>query len=405
MLPPLPVYRRRRGRAGSGFTRRDFRARGTINLDMAPEDHATHEPIRDAEQRFWPVFAVLKEAVSYGVFPGCAFGVIDGSGEVFTGAAGRQTYAADSPVVEPTTAYDLASVTKVVATTAMAMLLWQRGLLELDAPVVRWLPAFQSGDAARTAVTVRHLLTHSSGLAGYARLFETCATPETLFDACLAMPLETAPGTRAEYSDIGFILLGRLLEVIAGEPIDIFCQREIFLPLGMTTAGFNPAIARRSAIPPTEDDEVFRHRVIQGEVQDENCWVLGGISGHAGLFGQVDDVLRLARAVLWSDSRSILTVDTVNCFAQRANLPPGSSRALGWDTPSQPSSSGSLFSARSIGHLGYAGTSLWIDLADRCAVVLLSNRTWPTRENQRIKELRPKFHDAVRQCLVGSSTS
>ena len=363
------------------------------------------QPEQDALQRFGPVFRVLNRAVADGVFPGCAFGVLDAEGAVFAGAVGRQTYAADSSAIVPNTVYDLASVTKVVATTTMAMLLWQRGLLNLDAPIARSLPAFLQHDPARAAVTIRHLLAHSSGLAGYARLFETCSTPGALFAACLAMPLESAPGMRVEYSDIGFILLGRVLEEIAGESLDAYCQREIFKPSGMQAIGFNRKSGERSAIPPTEDDQVFRHRVIQGEVQDENCWVLGGVSGHAGLFGHVDDVLKLAGAVLLSGSQSLFTSETMNCFSQKSNLPPESSRALGWDTPSQPSSSGNMFSARSIGHLGYAGTSLWIDLAEPCAVVLLSNRTWPTRENQKIKQLRPKFHDAVRQCLVGRSTS
>ncbi len=367
------------------------------------------EPVNQG--RFAPVYSLLQQAVADGVFPGCAFGVTDEHGTRFCGAVGRQTYAVSSPAIHPDTIYDLASLTKVIAATAMAMLLYQRKLLELDRPIVRWLPEFLQGRRERAGVTIRHLLAHSSGLAGYARLFESCCTPEALWEACLAMPLEAEPGTRAEYSDIGFILLGRVLEKIAGEPIKVFCEREIFRPLGMKAIGFNPAAAKRRAIPPSEDDLVFRHRVIQGEVQDENCFVLGGVSGHAGLFGNVDDILRFAASMQFADQHRLFHHDTVELFSRRSNVPPGSSRALGWDTPSSPSSSGTMFSDRSIGHLGYAGTSLWIDRGtDRgingsteqvrpCAVVLLSNRTWPARENQKIKQLRPAFHDAVRQCL------
>jgi CubicO group peptidase (beta-lactamase class C family) len=166
---------------------------------------------------------------------------------------------------------------------------------------------------------------------------------------------------RVEYSDIGFILLGRLLEAIAGRSLDDFCRREIFAPLGMENTFFRPPENCRSAIPPTEDDRVFRHRIVQGEVQDENCYVLGGVSGHAGLFGNALDMLRFAGAIL-SPMQSIFDLANIEAFAQRAGQPEGSSRALGWDTPSFPSSSGTMFSARSIGHLGYAGTSLWIDL-------------------------------------------
>lgn len=358
------------------------------------------------QRRYAAVYSLLERAVEDGVFPGCAFGVMDEHGVTVRGAVGRQTYAVDSPSITPDTVYDLASLTKVAATTAMAMLLDQRKLLQLDTPVVEILPAFMQGQTERAAVTIRHLLAHSSGLAGYARLFEGCSTPEALWQACLAMPLEAGPGTRAEYSDIGFILLGGVLERIAGEPIDVFCRREIFLPLRMNRTGFNPGEAIRSAIPPTEDDRVFRHRVIQGEVQDENCSVLGGVSGHAGLFSNIGDILRFSKAIQIPE---LFDEETVELFSSRTNLPPGSSRALGWDTPSSPSSSGTMFSERSIGHLGYAGTSLWIDrgtkLVAPCAIVLLANRTWPSRENQKIKQLRPVFHDTVRQCLLGHTAS
>lgn len=367
-------------------------------------------PLADkAQQRFAPVYRLLEQAVTDGVFPGCAFGVRDEHGKVFSGAVGRQTYAAASRLITPDTVYDLASVTKVVATTAIAMLLYQRGQFEPDAPIVRWLPEFLQHEPQRALVTLRHLLAHNSGLAGYARLYETFSTPDAVLRACTAMPLEAVPGTRAEYSDIGFILLGRILESIAGEPIDSFCRREIFAPLGMTNTCFRPAAELKESIPPTEDDQAFRHRVIQGEVQDENGFVLGGVSGHAGLFGNVGDILRFAESMLTPGTAQLYQEETVEVFSTRTNLPPGSSRALGWDTPSQPSSSGTMFSSRSIGHLGYAGTSVWIDRGTTetrpCAIVLLTNRTWPTRENEKIKQLRPAFHDAVRKCLLGTSTS
>lgn len=367
-------------------------------------------PAQTADQpRFAPVYALLEQAIVDGVFPGCAFGVIDQYGAKFCGAVGRQTYAVDSPLIAPDTVYDLASLTKVVATTAMAMLLYQRQLLDLDTPVVQWLPEFLQGRQERAVVTIRHLLAHSSGLAGYARLFESCPDAEALWQACLAMPLEVSPGTRAEYSDIGFILLVGLLKRIAGESIDIFCRREIFEPLAMKSTNFNPGVLHANAIPPTEDDQVFRHRVIRGEVQDENCAVLGGVSGHAGLFGNAGDILRFAETMMTAGEGRLFARETVEVFSNRTHLPPGSSRALGWDTPSVPSSSGTMFSKRSIGHLGYAGTSIWIDrgteLEQPCAIVLLTNRTWPTRENQKIKQLRPVFHDTVRQCLLAHSTT
>jgi CubicO group peptidase (beta-lactamase class C family) len=337
--------------------------------------------------RFTAVNSLLKQAVAEHVFPGCAFGVLVGGQVVCLDAVGRQTYAEDSPAILPATMYDLASVTKVMASTAMAMLLFERGAFELDQPLVGILPRFENPD-----VTLRHLLAHSSGLPGYARLFETEHTSEALIDACLKMPLLHPPGTHAEYSDIGFILLGKALEKLAGKPLDDIFRTEIAASCGLTNTGFRPASALRLEIPPTEDDTTFRHRVLQGEVQDENCFVLGGVSGHAGLFGDALDALRFAAAILQC---TFVRKQTVHLFATR-QAPAGSSRALGWDTPSaNESSAGNFFGANSIGHLGYAGTSLWMDLEAEVAVVLLSNRTWPDRKSQAIRALRPRFHDAV----------
>jgi CubicO group peptidase (beta-lactamase class C family) len=368
-----------------------------------PALRSPHE--QEQRQRFSPVYAVLEEAVERNIFPGCTFGVLETNQAghldiVLLDAVGRQTYAADSPVIQADTIYDLASLTKVLATTAMAMLLHQRRQLDLDRPVADVLPGFACGQQERWLVTVRHLLAHSSGIAGYARLFESYSAADALFNACLCMPLEAAPGTRVEYSDIGFILLGRLLESITGETIDSFCRREVFDRLRMRSTCFRPSAETRALIPPTEDDRIFRHRVIQGEVQDENCWVLGGVSGHAGLFGNALDILQYSLAVLASCEGGLFEPPTIQVFTERVNQPPGSSRALGWDTPSGQSSAGVFFSSHSVGHLGYAGTSLWIDLDAGCTIVLLSNRTWPHRDNQQIRQLRPVFHDAVRKLML-----
>ena len=313
---------------------------------------------------------------------------------------GRFTYDRVAEAVTPSTVYDLASVTKVMATTSMAMLLYQNGQLSLDRPLAQILPAFAQGEAAGSArrqVTLRMLLAHASGLPGYIRLFEGAHGRQELLEACLRLPLESSPGTRAEYSDPGFILLGEALEVIAGEGIGSFCAREVFTPLSMTSTCFRPPVDWRLAVPPTEEDLTFRHRIIQGEVQDENCFVLGGIGGHAGLFSNALDPLLYAGCLL-GEGR-LFTPETVQLFTSRAELPPDSSRALGWDTPSEPSSSGKFFSRHSAGHLGYAGTSLWIDFKRQLAIVLLTNRTWPHRQSQAIRSVRPAFHDAVMEAL------
>ncbi len=355
-------------------------------------------------ERFRPVEALLEGAIAEGAFPGAAWGVVRGGVVEATGCVGGYTYDPASPRVTPQTRYDLASVSKVMATTAMAMLLYQRGQLELDLPLGDLLAGFVIAGGLGTGrhrVTLRMLLAHASGLPGYAPLFMAHRDASGLLRACLHMPLTAAPGARAEYSDIGFILLGKALEVLAGEPLDRFCAREIFAPLGIQATGYNPRAESRAAIPPTERDELFRGCIVQGVVHDENCWVLGGCAGHAGLFAPVADVLRFAEAMLAPlragvPQSLLFQSDTVGLFTTRAGLPPGSSRALGWDTPSgTPSSSGQYFHDRSFGHLGYTGTSLWIDPDRDLGVALLTNRTWPTRENKRIQAVRPAFHDLL----------
>lgn len=306
------------------------------------------------------------------------------------------------------TIFDMASVSKAMATTSMAMLLWEHGQLDLDEPLVRRVPEFlKSGSEAdsllglRSTITPRMLLAHSSGLPAYAPLYKTYSAASELLQACLRMPLEAPPGTQANYSDIGFILLGHLLEQIAGERLDSFCQREVFGPLGMSSTLYCPPEELRAMIPPTANKENFRGRTLQGEVHDGNCWRLGGVSGHAGLFSNVPDTLRLADCLL-GGGRSIFQPETISRFTSRQLMPPSSGWALGWDTPTAPSSSGTLFSANSVGHLGYTGTSLWIDFDKQVAIVLLTNRTYPGDEaagSELIKSIRPRFHDALMQEL------
>ena len=364
--------------------------------------HASQPAEANLDTRFAPALRVLEDAIASRAFPGCAFGVFAADAIVLSGALGRFTYERTSPAVIPGTLYDIASVTKVAVTTAAAMLLHQRGILDLEMPLGELLPGFVIGRAPGTHarhVRLHHLLAHSSGLPGYVELFRTHNTPASLLRACLELPIEAAPGTRAEYSDPGFILLGKALEVLVHEPLTQWAHREILAPLAMSACCFCPLPVDRASIPPTEHDTWFRHRVIQGEVQDENAAVLNGAAGHAGLFSNALDLLRFARAILDAGSPdSLFASATIEHFSH--NQPPtGSSRALGWDTPSENSSSGTRFSPHSIGHLGYAGASLWIDLDARIAIVLLTNRTWPDRQSQLIKQVRPAFHNAIREAL------
>ncbi len=376
---------------------------------MKPIANSSGSPAADLQDRFARVYKVLSEAMTARAFPGCAFGVYAGGEVVLQDALGRFTYDDDAPLVTATTAYDVASLTKVMATTAAAMLLYQRGQLDLETPLGELLPGFVVGrSTAEQArhVRLRHLLAHNSGLPGYVALFRTAATPAALLRACLQLPLEAGPGTRAEYSDPGFILLGKALDVLTREYLATWVRRELYDPLGLSATGFCPPASARPLIPPTENDTSFRRRRIQGEVQDEHAWLLQGAGGHAGLFSNVPDILRFAQAILeglqpqtTAEIPRLFEAATIETFAERQK-PDGSSRALGWDTPSQESSAGQHFSPHSIGHLGYSGCSLWIDLDAGVAVVLLTNRTWPDRQSQLIREVRPAFHDAVRMALL-----
>jgi serine-type D-Ala-D-Ala carboxypeptidase len=367
-----------------------------------------------AELHLAPARHILTQAIAEKVFPGAAFGVLS-AGAIHTGALGHFTYTPGSPAVTPETLYDIASLTKVVATTSMAMILYDHGLLKLDAPLETILPAFNpSHNPARSKVTLRMLLSHSSGLPAHEYLDKRCPTRDearnNAIAACLAMPLIADPGAAAVYSDIGFILLGLALEAIAKEPLDTFCAREIFQPLGMTSTLWEPAPSLRAGIPPTQNTP----QLIQGTVRDENAALLasgknGGVSAHAGLFSNVPDLLRFAQCIL-NEGKGLFKPDTIALFSTRAPSPAGTTRALGWDTPTTPSSSGRYFSPHSIGHLGYTGTSLWLDLDRALAVVLLTNRTWPDHgtpqaahlpdRQEPIRRLRPAFHDAILQALL-----
>jgi CubicO group peptidase (beta-lactamase class C family) len=387
---------------------------------------------------FSAAFSLLQDAVGEHVFPAASVAVTHSGKLVALKTFGRLIYEegpAAAPLlagvarsgafdfrnsaVTPTTMFDLASLTKVVATTTMAAILYERGLLELDAPILGTVPEFLVDscgevDSRRREITFRMLLAHSSGLPAYEKLFLKARTREELLRLAFTMPLSSSPGTRTEYSDIGFIILGIALERIAQEALDAFCQREIFVPLGMSNTAFNPPVATRAYIPPTADEReesahpphaptsekrsTFRRRIIEGEVQDENASVMGGVAGHAGLFATAEDVARFGQAMI-SGGVPILRRETVSLFTRRESVPAGTSRALGWDTPSSPSQSGKHFGPRSYGHLGYTGTSLWIDPDRQLSITLLTNRTWPDCSNQAIKQVRPKSHDAVVEAL------
>jgi serine-type D-Ala-D-Ala carboxypeptidase len=373
------------------------------SADVAQKTHALAPAHDQQDLQFADAFEILNKGIAERSFPAATVAVTHCGKLVASKAAGRFTYEPSSPEVTTATIFDLASVSKVVATTSMAMILYERGLLDLEAPVVALAPEFNGNDRSRVdprrkEVTIHMLLAHSSGLPAYEKLFERASKKADLLSLAFATDLTADPGSCAEYSDIGFIILGPVLERIADESLDRFCQREVFGTLGMIHTTFSPPSAWRSSIPPTSRGDNSRDHIIQGEVQDENAYAMGGVAGHAGVFSSATDLAIFADAML-NEGRSRIRPETLKLFTQRESSPLGTSRALGWDTPSSASQSGKHFSLNSFGHLGYTGTSLWIDPERQLSIVLLTNRTWPDSSNQEIKQIRPLFHDSIVEAL------
>jgi CubicO group peptidase (beta-lactamase class C family) len=303
------------------------------------------------------------------------------------------------------TRFDLASLTKPLATTTAVMLLLDEGSLGLQDPVSRFLPGFESGEKSR--VRIFHLLNHSSGLRAWRpyyrelgdgrRIAGSPAGKKAIYEKVHAEKLNYTPGTQSLYSDLGFILLGEIVERAGGLPLDRFCRDRIFRPLSLRGLGYrkaSPAGAGRFA---ATERCPWRGRVLHGEVQDENAWAMGGTAGHAGLFGTAMEVFYLTQRILLAadgKERGFVAPKTAEAFVSRAGTP-HSSFALGWDTPSAPSSSGRFFSPRSFGHLGFTGVSVWADRDRGLVAVLLTNRVHPTRRNIKIRAFRPAIHDLI----------
>jgi CubicO group peptidase (beta-lactamase class C family) len=358
--------------------------------------------------------ALLSGAVAERAFPAASVEVGHRDGPTWRQAFGTLTYDADSPASDNGTIFDLASLTKVIATTTLAMRAVDDGALTLDDLVATWLSEWRGVD--REGVTVRDLLAHTSGLPAYLPFFRDHNGRVEFEPAICRIPLEYAPRSQAIYSDLGFMLLGFILEDArarprqqrsTGAPVPAVAGlRDPAAELGAqfrTVASwltpepltFNPPRTWRPRIAPTEID-AWRGRLLTGEVHDENTWALRGVAGHAGLFGTASAVGAFGRAVLGTiaGERLLARAETVREFIRRTNVP-GSSRALGWDTMLPASSCGSKMSPTAIGHTGFTGTSLWIDWERDLYVVLLSNRVHPTRSNERLRAIRPQVHDEI----------
>jgi serine-type D-Ala-D-Ala carboxypeptidase len=357
--------------------------------------------------------AAMDQAVLDGVFPGGILAVRLNGELRSLAVAGRMSSEREDPV-QVSTIYDLASLTKPLVTVTSVLLLVQSEKLRLDEPIEHTLD--ELGGTPVGSATLRDFLTHASGLPGWRPLYERlnakgilAGRSESVRQEVLHIirdePLIFERGDRSLYSDLGFILLGFAVERANGRPLDEYFYEAVARPLKAHALCFNPLTDGpgfpASTIAPTEWDE-WRQRVLQGEVHDENAAAMGGVAGHAGLFGSAEAVLAVSGAWMSSyhDQRSILGHRLVREFTQKQSTSTQSSWALGWDTPSTPSSSGSCFSPESFGHLGYTGTSLWIDPRQKLEVLLLSNRVHPTRRNEAIRAFRPMIHDLVYREVV-----
>jgi CubicO group peptidase (beta-lactamase class C family) len=367
---------------------------------------------------FFSVEQAFEEAIAQGVFPGAVVLVGREESILYERAFGWRSLVPAKSSMQAGMIFDLASLTKPLATTLAIMLLVKHKKIRLDDCITRFIPTF--GVFGKSAITVRQLLNHSSGLPAWRPFHEEIVKCEKsgrinfvasqaakthVLEQIHREKLLSAPGAQSVYSDLGFILLGEIVELISGLGLDRFCHDKIFRPLGLRSISFVDLTQLRTRriqpleqmIAPTENCP-WRKKILCGEVHDDNAYAIGGVAGHAGLFSSARDihslVARLSRCLRGKDD--FFPQALVQEFLTRDQTVKNSSRALGWDTPlPERSASGNYFSPRSVGHLGFTGPSLWWDLEKSCHVILLNNRVHPTRKNEKIKEFRPHIHDLI----------
>jgi CubicO group peptidase (beta-lactamase class C family) len=365
----------------------------------------------------------MQSAVDERIFPGAVLLVRFRGHLAYQGAFGSAALIQQAEPTTLDTVYDLASLTKPLATATAIFCLIQNGKIRLEDSLYTYFPELQG--RALGSATIFHLLHHSSGLPGWRPLYEEIVVQERRFPGFLGSeaarkfaveyigrePLVYPSGSTSVYSDLGFMLLGLMIERVTGLSLARFCRDRIYRPLGIQRLLFVPTASGGggadgqdvtiASIASTEDDP-WRGRILRGEVHDENAYALGGIAGHAGMFGTAAAVMMVADAWLngYFGRSHFFHRELIHRFVSRDSHTPGSSRALGWDTPSPPSSSGQYFSSESFGHLGFTGTSLWIDPCVELEVVLLSNRVHPSRQDTRIQAFRPLIHDVVYETIV-----
>jgi CubicO group peptidase (beta-lactamase class C family) len=354
--------------------------------------------------RWAPLARVIDSAIAHRAFPGAVVAIGRHDTVLYRHAFGHLDYQHGRRATLRTV-YDIASLTKVVGLTFAMMQLVEEGLVGLETPAVRYVPAFHD-----STITVRQLLTHTSGLPAFKQWWPRVHSRADMLALVNAEPLEQPPGTKTVYSDIGAMVMMEIVENVTGERLDRYLQIHLFGPLGMRDTRYLPPKSWLPRIAPTELDTTYRHRMVRGEVHDENAFSMGGISGHAGLFSTAPDLARFAQFLLRGGTSErargheggttrLLDSATIAMFT-RVQRPGFSSRALGWDTPSENSSAGTKLSSRAFGHTGFTGTSIWVDPAQDLFIILLTNRVHPTRENTQILGVRRAVADAAVEALA-----
>jgi CubicO group peptidase (beta-lactamase class C family) len=354
---------------------------------------------QNIDYNFSKVDQVVNNSIKDKAFPGAVVLIWKDGNIIYEKAFGNYTYDPESQKVNSHTIYDLASLTKVIATTTATMICYDRNLFSLDEKVVKYIPQF--GVNGKDHITIKNLLLHNSGLPAWKKFYGKNLKPEDVIHEIFASKLEFKTGEKTVYSDLGIITLGKIIEKITGKSLDIFCNDEIFIPLKMNSTFFNPMDSVKKLCAPTETDKYWRMKTLQGEVHDETSAMLNGVAGHAGLFSTASDISKLMSVLMNKgklNEQQFIKQSTVELFTKRVSNE--STRALGWDTKSDSgSSAGKYFSKNSFGHTGYTGTSVWADPEGNLFVVFLTNRVYPTRDNTKILNVRPQLHNAIIKCL------
>lgn len=354
---------------------------------------------------------IITQSIAKNYFPGAQLIVGDDNKIIYEKSFGNFTYDEFSPAVTDESIYDLASLTKVIATTSAIMKLYQEGKIDINDKVVKYIPEFANN--GKENINILNLLLHNSGLKAFIPFYKYYSTKEEVINAIYNAELDYEPDTKFVYSDLNAILLGFIVEKVSGQSLDKYCEVNIFEPLGMRSTAFLPDDKMKERIPPTENDTYWRNRLLKGEVHDEAASILGGVAGNAGLFSNAEDLYKFMRLLLNNGSyynpysrglkeEKLFEPEYVSLFTKRfTEVFYTNSRALGWDTKPDllPSKyrmpCGELISDNCFGHTGYTGTSVWCDRDRKLIIILLTNRVYPSRDNEGIREVRPDIHNAA----------